>query len=119
MASDDQDRTDKFQPDDDAGGYDLAPLPPEDRVDELAEKVHKHKRGKRSRSVEKADEVPSPFTIRQGWLDWMFASTMLPMTLAFAFFLFPRMVPLAAFAAIIAHVKEALENALLTIGFAL
>ncbi len=100
-----------------AGGYDVAPLPPEEVVDEAARKIGEHKRRKRSRSLHKADEVPHPFTLRQGWLDGMFSSTFLPLTLAFSFFLFPLMIPVAVVAAIIAHDAEARRNALLTIGF--
>jgi hypothetical protein len=99
------------------GGYEMAPLPPEEAVEEKAKKVGQETRRKRSRSILQADEVPHPFTIRQGWLDGLFASTFLPMTLAFCFFFFPLMLPVAVAAAIIAHDAEARRNALLTIGF--
>ena len=99
------------------GGYDVAPLPPEEVVEGEARNIGERKRRKRSRSLQKVDEVPHPFTLRQGWLDGMFSSTFLPLTLAFSFFCFPLMIPVAVVAAIIAHDAEARRNALLTIGF--
>jgi hypothetical protein len=102
---------------DTADGYDVAPLPPEARDEELAEKVHKRKRGKRSRSVLKADEVPHPFTIRQGWLDSLFETTMLPIMVGVAFFFGPLLLPVVIFGAIIAHDNECRKNAFILIGF--
>jgi 4-amino-4-deoxy-L-arabinose transferase-like glycosyltransferase len=120
MASDDQDRKDKLQPDDDAGGYDLAPLPPEERIDELAENTQRRKRRKRSRSIQKADEVPSsPVLIQQGWLDGLFAGPNLLILLAVTFFCSPLMFPVAIFAAITASEPEARRNALVVLGFCL
>src|SRR5271165_2391187 len=75
-----------------SGGYDMTPLPPDEAVKKAADKVGKDKRRKRSRSLLKADEVPHPFTIRQGWLDGLYLSTGWPITLAFCLFFFPVMI---------------------------
>jgi hypothetical protein len=100
-----------------SGGYDMAPLPQDEAVKKAADKVGKENRRKRSRSLLKADEVPHPFTIRQGWLDGLYLSTVWPMTLAFCFFFFPLMIFVSLAAAITAHDAEARRNALMTIAF--
>jgi hypothetical protein len=102
-----------------SGGYDVSPLPADEEIKRAADKVGKKKRRKRSRSLLKADEVPHPFTIRQGWLDGLYISTTWPITLAFCFFFFPVMIFVSIAAAITAHDAEARRNALMTIPFCL
>jgi hypothetical protein len=121
MASDNEDRIEKpDEPDEPGRGYDVAPLAPEERAEELAEKVHRHKRGKRSRSIHKADEVPTnPLLIRQGWLDSAFGGPNLLLWLAAAFFFAPLVFPVAVFALITASDADARRNALTTMAFCL
>jgi hypothetical protein len=101
-----------------APAYDMEPVPDEHK--ELAEQMHKRsRRRKRDRSLLKGDKLPSPVTLRQGWLDFLFDTPTLPMMLVFTFFFWPITVPVAIFGAIFAHDTDARRNALTTIGFAL
>jgi hypothetical protein len=97
---------------DDAAGYDMAPMP--ETPEEVAEKVV---RGKRERSLLKEDVPPAKFTLQQGWLDEVFSSSFLPLTLAFTFFFWPIMLPLAILGAISAFDSDSRRNAYVTIGF--
>ncbi len=101
---------------DDAAGYDMVPMP--ETSEEVAEKVVRGKRSRnRERSLLKEDVLPSKFTLRQGWLDEVFSSSFLPLTLAFTFFFWPIMLPLAIVGAIIAFDSDSRRNAFVTIGF--
>jgi hypothetical protein len=100
-----------------APAYDMQPVPDEHK--EIAEQMHKRsRRRKRDRSLRKDDKLPSPFTVRQGWLDFLFDTPTLPMMLVFTFFFWPLTVPVAIFAAIIAHDADNRRNALMTVAFA-
>jgi hypothetical protein len=121
MTSDNEDRIQQpDEPEESGQGYDIAPLAPEDRAEELAKKVHGYKRGKRSRSIHKADEVPTnPLLIRQGWLDGVFAGPNLLILLAVTFFFAPIMFPVAVFALITASDADARRNAVTVMAFCL
>jgi hypothetical protein len=102
---------------DEAAAYSMAPVPDEHK--ELAEALHKRsRRRRRDRSIVKGeDRSSSPFTLRHGWIDFLFETSSLPMTLALTFFCFPLMLPVAIFGAISAHDAEPRKNAFVTIGF--
>jgi hypothetical protein len=97
------------------------PFSPE-RVDEWGPEKPRRRRRKRRRpprSILKADEVVSPFTLQQGWLDGLFLGPNMILCLAVAFFCSPLMVWVAIFAAITAADSEARRNALVVIGICL
>jgi len=101
---------------DELNSYDLARQ--SDQAEEIGKKVHENpRRRKRSRSLHKADEVISPFTVRQGWFDGLFTLPYLMLTLPVALF-FPMVVfPLAVLGVITAHDWESRRGALLAMSF--